>query len=664
MKLLELTMYNFMPYGGEHRVKFPTDPSQNVAVVFGDNMRGKTSLLNAIRWCLYGYALGRHLKMLDLANMVNADAAARGEHRIAVYLRFEANGHEYDLRRVAEPRELVMTPRNAGDFRIELSLRKDGRVMRGDEVEHELNQLAPEQVSRFFLFDGELLQEYEMLLTEGDAKGEKIKSAIEQVLGVPALLDGRKRLGGLLRQAQAVQAKENKHIAALRGIAEQQIQLQERLAVMGEDLNALEKRARDIESEIESLDERLLATEAVERVKAAVDGLKSQQGALERREEQLREEKLACLRDAWRDLLQPRLELRIRDLSAASEKFRDGLERKGALKERARQLRSILDTTSCVTCGQPLEPAKREQAGAELGRVEGELAEVSADMSRFQQVSEELTRLTKLRSTGAASRLRRIEAEIDQTAVELTAVQTKLARLEEQIRGEDTAEIARIRALRDQRQRNLGKVQKDIETRRDGIDGLTSRQNELARVMSKNTEARSQRSNREVELYGALERVFAQGIDVLRNQLRQGVADLASESFLRLTTEKSYRGLTINENYGLSIIDSHGRTVPMRSAGAEQIVALALIDGLNRTARKSGPIIMDTPLGRLDPKHRTAVLTEVPRMAEQVVLLVHEGEIDKVTGLTPLASRIGAVYDIVRVSSSQSKIEDARTTHS
>lgn len=660
MKLLELTMYNFMPYGGEHRIKFPTDPSHNVAVVFGDNMRGKTSLLNAIRWCLYGYALGRHLKALDLANMVNSDAAARGEHRISVYLRFEANGHEYDLRRVAEPRELVVTPRNSGDFRVDVSLRRDGQVMRGDELEHELNQLAPEQVSRFFLFDGELLQEYETLLTEGSEQGEKIKSAIEQVLGVPALLDGRKRLGGLLRQAQAVQAKENKHIAALRGLAEQQIQLQERLAVLNDDLKALIAREQEIDSEIESIDERLAATEAVERVKAAIDGLKSQRDLLVKREEQLRAEKIACLRDAWRDLLQPRLELRIQELNAASEKFRAGLERQGALKERSRQLRSVLDTATCSTCGHPIDLAKRELAGAELGRVEGELAEVSADMGRFRQVSEELTRLNRLRSTGAASRIRRIEGEVDQTSVELTAVETKLEKLHDQIRGEDTAEIARMRTLRDQRQRNLGKVQQDLATRRAEIDALTVRQNEFARVMSKNTEARSQRSNREVELYGALERIFAQGIDVLRNQLRQGVAELASESFLRLTTEKTYRELKINENYGLSIIDRDNRTVSVRSAGAEQIVALALIDGLNRTARKSGPIIMDTPLGRLDPKHRAAVLTEVPRMAEQVVLLVHEGEIDKATGLQPLAARIGAVYDIVRVSSSQSRIEDAR----
>jgi len=660
MKLLDLTMHNFMPYGGEHRVTFPTDASRNIAVVFGDNGRGKTSILNAVRWCLYGYALGRHLKVLDLAKMVNSDAAARGDHRMAVYLRFEANGYEYDLRRVAEPRDLVVTPRNSGDFRVDVSLRKDGRVMRGDEVEHELNQLAPEQVSRFFLFDGELLQEYEMLLTEGSEQGEKIKAAIEQVLGVPALLDGRKRLGGLLRQAQAVQAKENKHIAALRGIAEQQIQLQERLAAMSDDLRALKEREREIETEIEGLDDRLAATEAVERVKAVIDGLISQRDLLTKREDQLKSEKTACLRDAWRDLLQPRLELRIQELNAASDKFREVLERQGALKERARQLRKVLETSTCASCGQPMDPAKREQAGAELGRVEGELAAVDADMGRLHQVSEELTRLRRLRSTGAAARIRRVEGEIDQTLVELTDVDTRLEKLRDQIRGEDTAEIARVRALRDQRQRNLGKVQQDIASREAEVEKQTARQNELARVMSKNTEARSQRSNREVELYGTLERVFGQGIDVLRNQLRQGVADLASESFLSLAAEKSYRGLKINENYGLAIVDRDGRTVSVRSAGYEQIVALALIDALNRTARKTGPIIMDTPLGRLDPKHRASVLTEVPRMAEQVVLLVHEGEIDKATGLEPLKSRIGATYDIVRVSSSQSKIEDAR----
>src|SRR5206468_3080787 len=105
--------------------------------------------------------------------------------------------------------------------------------------------------------------------------------------------------------------------------------------------------------------------------------------------------------------------------------------------------------------------------------------------------------------------------------------------------------------------------------------------------------------------------------------LRRRVETLASESFKEMTTQKAYRGLEINENYGLRIVDSTGRTVSIRSAGAEQVVALSLIDGLNRTGRAIGPVVMDTPFGRLDPKHRDNVLRYLPSVTSQFVLLVH-----------------------------------------
>jgi DNA sulfur modification protein DndD len=57
MKLLKLTATNFMPYKGTMSLSFPTKPEQNVMIVYGDNMRGKTSLLNALRWAFYGKAL-------------------------------------------------------------------------------------------------------------------------------------------------------------------------------------------------------------------------------------------------------------------------------------------------------------------------------------------------------------------------------------------------------------------------------------------------------------------------------------------------------------------------------------------------------------------------------------------------------------------------------
>jgi DNA sulfur modification protein DndD len=65
---------------------------------------------------------------------------------------------------------------------------------------------------------------------------------------------------------------------------------------------------------------------------------------------------------------------------------------------------------------------------------------------------------------------------------------------------------------------------------------------------------------------------------------------------------------------------------------------------------------MDTPLGRLDPKHRSNVLKYLPKMADQVILLVHEGEIDPSRDLSNFAERIGSRYQIERISATESRI--------
>ena len=107
----------------------------------------------------------------------------------------------------------------------------------------------------------------------------------------------------------------------------------------------------------------------------------------------------------------------------------------------------------------------------------------------------------------------------------------------------------------------------------------------------------------------------------------------------------------------MTILDTKGRSVQERSAGAEQIVALSLIDGLNRAGRRGGPIVMDTPFGRLDWVHRANVLQYLPEMAEQVILLVHEGELDPQRELPILAPHLGAMYRIKRVGARHSQIE-------
>src|SRR5687768_10976694 len=72
--------------------------------------------------------------------------------------------------------------------------------------------MFPGEVSRFFLFDGELLQEYEELLINDSSSGHRISEAIERILGLPILKKGRAHLTRLYEEADRQAGKEaSKH---------------------------------------------------------------------------------------------------------------------------------------------------------------------------------------------------------------------------------------------------------------------------------------------------------------------------------------------------------------------------------------------------------------------------------------------------------------------
>lgn len=656
MRLIDIMMYNFMPYKGEHRISFPRDAQHNVMLIYGDNMRGKTCFLNAIRWVLYGRVLGRHLKEVDLTHIVNIDAAQEGDWKTAVHLRFEADGNDYDLRREMKLRELVVSPRGNNAFEVDVWLRKNGNPLRSDQISHEMNQLLPEQISRFFLFDGELLQEYEMLLVEESEQGDLIKDAIERVLGVPALINGRDQAKALLKRAQTMQANESRHIAGLQAQANLQLELENELVVLERDRANLGQKISEIQIEVDSLDDELKNTEAAQRHQAELDAQISVRDKLYIEQKELAAEKLDVLGNAWKDLIQPRLQVKINSSEKTISSLRDRIEHRGALRDQVKRLTSLLENSVCPTCEQSISSDQRTKFGAALGSLDVEIASVNVDMDKLNTASSQILQMAKIRPTGAAERLEAIEKRLRQISVSLTKAESEIENLREKIRGFDAPDIARKRSMRDKHIANMGQFREDLRRVEEKIAETTRKQKDIAVMLSKNPEARIQKGTRLVSAYTALEYIFSNGIEELRQSLRTKVGDLATSAFKELTTEPTYSALNINENYGLAIVDGEGRAVVERSAGAEQIVALSLIDGLNRTAGKRGPIVMDTPFGRLDPKHRNKVLGYLPKMADQVILLVHEGEIRKEVDLEAINDRIGSVFQIDRISSSQSRI--------
>jgi DNA sulfur modification protein DndD len=659
MKLHSLTAHNFMPYKGKIELMFPQDEQRNVMIVFGDNMRGKTSLLNAIRWAFYGEAVGRHSHPIPLQEIVNKDAALVDDWRVEVHIKFDANGHAYDLRRVAERRQMVATPSRPEDFTRSIHLTRDGSAVSGDQVEAEIGLIAPKQISRFFLFDGELLQEYETLLIEDSQQGQQIKEAIEQVLGVPALTNGRVDIQTILKQAQKRQNADLKQIAGLEKQAERQAELTGKIDAIDRDLENLNAKLKKVREERTTLDDEVEAAQSVIGAKAKLDAKLGEQKTLLEDCERKEAERLDLLSGAWKDLLETQIQIRRNQLERERRELMDSIKRRSGLAQKVSDLQQLLDTRECPTCEQVLSDERRSQIGEALGKAEAELQSIDDSSAELQEISGQIDAISKIRGINAGDRLRLVEKDLQGYHVRLTQIENDIEKLRDEIAGYDTAEIARKRVLLTEKTREEGRLQGDIKDqnaeRKKLVDELAVSQKAIEGL----TKDRTQRSTVKVSLCSNLERVFSQSIEQLRDKLRKRVEELANDAFRHMTTQKSYRGLEINNNYGLQIVDSSGRHVAVRSAGAEQIVALSLIDGLNRTGRAAGPVIMDTPFGRLDLNHRDNILSYLPSVTSQFVLLVHSGEIRKETDLAVIAERVGAVYEIKEVSSTQSRLERA-----
>ena len=657
MKLIKLTVKNFMPFKGEQTILFPLNSSRNVLIIYGDNMRGKTSLLNAIRWGLYGKAYSRHKANIGNEKILNTEAEVEGEREFSVEIQFESNDHTYDLIRIAKKKMHVGRAENSHDFEEHVFLKREGIALSAHQIEPEINLFAPEQVSRFFLFDGELLQEYEMLLEEGSATGEAIKEAIEQVLGIPALINGRDESLTLLKNAERQQNKDIQRIAAMGMLADQQKFLQEKDDLKVRDFESSKEQLKRIRSDKNILDDQIESLSQLSLTALELKEKVTRQKELIRSQEELRSEVLLLASTAWKDLLRPKLLQLEKSLLEELSNKTGQISHAGALGQEIKQIKSILSLSICPTCKQKVSSEHKHTFEEDLENLNLKLNNISENQNALSEITTKLTALRKLLDLSVVDNLRDKSKQIRSIDVELTRIENSIDRLNEELRGKDADEVVKKRKFHDELIKREAIAVKNIEDLE--LERIKIRQqiDDLSKQINANPAARNTRSTQLVNIYKGIESAFKFSIDSLRDRLKSEVERKSSEAFMELTTQKKYSGLKINSNYGLTILDEHGDPVPLRSAGAEQIVALSLIDGLSRTGRSTGPVVMDTPFGRLDPKHRSNILKYLPKHASQLILLVHDGEIDRKEDLLEISHRIGAEYEILEKSLRISKIE-------
>ena len=446
-------------------------------------------------------------------------------------------------------------------------------------------------------------------------------------------------------------------MAGLEKQAERQRSLQSQIDSLERDIEDLNFRLRSTKADRADLDDFIERTETIYKAKEALIAKQEAQRRIAAREKELDANRLGLFRDAWRDILREKLTLRRDQLQEDNDQLTVAIIERSRIAGKIEQLKLSIVTEVCNSCGQPLHQAQREKAATEVAALEGNIAGLIVDESQRQSLAVDIRDLNRLLRPGPISEIEAADRELARLSVELTQFDNDIERLDDLVRGQDTAEITSKRTRRDSLVREEVRLEQDIKLSKFNRDKAQRDLEMLSSALERFPAARSARSSQFVRVASALDRIFTRSIDQLRDDLKSRVEQLASSAFKSMTTQEKYSGLRINNNYGLSIVDENGDEVTVRSAGAEQIVALSLIDGLSRAGRAAGPVVMDTPFGRLDPRHRANILKYLPTTANQLILLVHEGEISMSADMSDIGKRVGLVYEIKEVNPRHSRIE-------
>ena len=187
-----------------------------------------------------------------------------------------------------------------------------------------------------------------------------------------------------------------------------------------------------------------------------------------------------------------------------------------------------------------------------------------------------------------------------------------------------------------------GRYAQDIlDKKSNTLSQLSTKQHELERVEAeimvvnqeitniKNTIDRLESELEEAESYQSLIKEFM-------NEARGRRANLLSKKTSDVIKKLAHKEDLISKvnidekTYSINLLDSKNNSVSRMSAGESEIFALSLLQALGEVSSRKLPVVIDTPLGRLDYSHRKSIVSNYfHNVSEQVFILSTDTEIDQ-----------------------------------
>ena len=257
MILERLVLENFRQFKGRQEIVFSDLRERNVTIVHAENGFGKTTLLKALLWVLYGRdgLMGTDGKEEDFEKpdqIIHEGTALRARDPNAVLARVQLTfKHEDDRYILTRQLSLAQQSLSAKQTTVSLEVMRDGQTFTQDRPQQRIQAIVPDGISPFLFFNGERIN-----YLAAEKNSSQITEAIHQMLGLSLLrttIDDlrhqnvRGRLKGELKDCageEKLDLLERQAVleAEIENMLAEQVQCQANLTATGKELATIDSK--------------------------------------------------------------------------------------------------------------------------------------------------------------------------------------------------------------------------------------------------------------------------------------------------------------------------------------------------------------------------------------------------------------------------------------
>lgn len=638
MILTKLILSDFGLYGGQHefdlRPRSTGEDDRPIILFGGQNGSGKSTILEAVRLCLYGRdALGYRISATDYNDYLKKrfhQARHRAVDHNMVALEFEY----MDIQDKGIYRIERSWNRNESEVTESLAVYKDGELQFGIAPEYWqdiLKNLIPLGLSDLFFFDGERIQS----LADDEQGGPTLAAALKELLGV-----------NLIEQLETDLKVYLTRQSKISGFTDRQ----EELASLQKELRGLEELNSAYQQDIASINTKLdRALSKIEEKRAEI----ANQGGIfveKRSTAEAQKQTLETLKKHARDALEEscadllpfalaptlmgKLYKRLQDEESLEREITTGR----VLAEQANAIAEEIEQQEFWT---NLPSAEFSNALKEL--ISGRIRQLLLDRANtpsnthasIVHVLSHQDRESLQRSIRTA--LSPVRKDASKHIQSLLDTQVQLEETERFLQSVPPSELLAPLVLElNEWYEMKSKLDSELLVLAKSLKQNVYVMTEVERKIKK-IEAQIQQ-NAQHHIKGILVNKVLDVLGEFRKELlRLKVADLEAaftDYFNRLVRKQEFisHAIVNEQNFSVTVVSRDGRYVskPQLSAGEKQIYAIALLWALRAVAARPLPVIIDTPLGRLDSSHRQNLVEYYfPNASHQVIILSTDTEIDQ-----------------------------------